>query len=82
MPKDTLSQEFSKLSTNDDTKSEDQTNEIEKKKAKPKTGSADKTVILERLRRLTKDPEQSKYNLPHFTMTWYHIANLLCFERI
>ncbi|CAO3676782.1 unnamed protein product [Umbelopsis ramanniana] len=59
MQKDTLSQEFSKLSTKEDTKLDEVNDEVVKKKVKSKTGSTDKTVILERLRRLTKDPEQN-----------------------
>jgi hypothetical protein len=82
MQKDTLSQEFSKLSTKEDTKSEECKDEIDKKKVKSKTGSTDKTVILERLRRLTKDPEQSKYNLPHFAMICNQITNLARLESI
>jgi len=82
MQKDTLSQEFSKLSTKEDTKLDEVKDEVVKKKVKSKTGSTDKTVILERLRRLTKDPEQSKYNGPNFGMIHNQITNLILLHTI
>jgi hypothetical protein len=70
MQQDPLSQDFSKLSTKDETKTDNVNNENDKMKGKSKTGQADKAIILERLKRLTKDPEQSMSDLPHSAMIW------------
>ncbi|KAH8556537.1 hypothetical protein BGW37DRAFT_511030 [Umbelopsis sp. PMI_123] len=59
MQQDPLSQDFSNLSTKDETKTDNVNNENDKMKGKSKTGQADKAIILERLKRLTKDPEQN-----------------------
>jgi hypothetical protein len=59
MQQDTLSESFSKLSTNEETPKDDTHNETDKKSVKSNPAAVDKVAMAERLKRLTKDPEQS-----------------------
>jgi len=59
MQQDTLSESFSKLSTNEETPKDDTHNETDKKSVKSNPAAVDKVAMVERLKRLTKDPEQN-----------------------
>jgi hypothetical protein len=69
MSQDTLSESFSKLSTKEKTIEENNKTDNDRDLAKPKATSVDKGAIIERLRRLTKDAEQSRLSCLSFKVT-------------
>jgi hypothetical protein len=80
MSQDTLSETLSKLSTKEETIEENDKTDNDRNLAKRKATSVDKGAIIERLRRLTKDPEQSRLSCLSFKVNMVRSLNFSIFK--